>query len=353
MLAFILCLVPAVSVSAVGGQPAAGESQSLNESEKDALSEVLNGIEAQKAMLGKSIPGVENVDFNYLCLGKPIRSYIYANDTFELGQAMYPITYNDELVFWAIENEGKFQISTGLTREVNNCLGKDIAFTLIYDRNNAYLYADDTFIWLAGWTDAVDSRSVLEPETVILDNVPETVSLSEKLEWKYSAAVAREPVYYGCNVAYVPQYPYDELCWSAVLVCITNYCKGMSLEIEEPAQYYCQSEDDYDHGVGDVNVPGVFAHYDMDYTYRNETPSDSVIGKNIRADYPVYAGWVTNGGNHHATCIYGINVVGGSIYIMDPEFGFTSASVSRNGYSYVSSYSDEKLTLINLVCHSW
>lgn len=350
--ALILCLAPAASVSAAGGQPAAREPQALSESEKASLSEALNGVEAQKNMINELIPGLEDMDFSRLCVGKPVQTYIYANNAFEPSQAMYPITYNDRLIFWAIEDEGKFQITTALVGDINDKLEGSVAFSIVYDRNNAYLYSNNAFTWLANWADAVGNRSLLEPDAVILEKL-ETVSFSEKLEWEYLPAVAREPIYYGCNVEYVPQ-KLSNLCWAATIACIMNYCKGESHTPEEFAIYYFVSDDEtvYNDGVGDVNVPKVFAHYNMDYTYKDKTPSDSVIGHNIRSDYPVYAGWVTSSGNHHATCIYGINAIGGYVHIMDPEVGFTSASAGSNGYSYVGK-SSERLTLIHLVCHSW
>lgn len=133
---FILCVEMTITASA--SEPIF----SLNEDEEASLFEVINDIEYQKDLLGLS-----DVNFNELCIGAPVQTYIYKNDTFENGIQMYPITINNNLIFWAIKHDGKFQVTTALTSEVNEKIDANTPFSIIYDKNSSYLFVDGRFVF--------------------------------------------------------------------------------------------------------------------------------------------------------------------------------------------------------------
>ena len=93
--------------------------------------------------------------------------------------------------------------------------------------------------------------------------------------------------------------------------------------------------------------------YGIDYTYSNQVPSDGIIFDNIYNGYPVQATFEWSNG-YHDVVIYGINTIGGYLYIMDPEFGFCEATYDLSaGYTYVSGYSGVTLTLDRATCKYW
>ncbi len=92
--------------------------------------------------------------------------------------------------------------------------------------------------------------------------------------------------------------------------------------------------------------------YQLLYVYKDQVLSDGVIIKNIKNDYPILATFNYPGGNHDVV-IYGINITGGYIYVMDPEYGFCSVNITSSGYQYVSGYSGTHLTQSSAACRYW
>ena len=107
MLALLLCL----SFCSVGY--ATEVNSSLTPSQTSQLLSIVSDLEPQKSMLGLS-----NVDFNNLYLGEPIQTYIYTNDTFVKSHDLFPVLYNNTIVFWAYDNNGNIQISAGLSSKI-------------------------------------------------------------------------------------------------------------------------------------------------------------------------------------------------------------------------------------------
>lgn len=335
----VFCLGMAVTAFA------AEDPSVLSESERIALAEALYGVEVQKDQLG-----LADTDFNNLRLGGPVQTYLCRNNMFESGWVMYPIIDNEKLILWAIENDGKFQLTAALVDEVNNEINNEMPFAIVYDKESVYLYAKDTFTLLAISAVEDDSRSVLDID-LAEDCVLKTVALSENTDFEYSSSVGRMPIYYGCDVKFVTQNPPSTTCWAATIACIANYKNGTSLSAISVVQGYYGTSN-YNREFYDGEVPNVLSGYGLSYVYRNEAPSNNVILENIITGYPLYSSWVASG-VRHAVCLYGINSAGGYVYIMDPEYGFTSAIDSGGTYTYVSGYSGTTLTLDRAVCHSW
>lgn len=344
IISFILCME--LSITALASESVFG----LREDEKASLFDVINDIEYQKDLLGLS-----DVNFNELCIGAPVQTYIYKNDTFENGIQMYPITINNNLIFWAIKYDGKFQVTTALTSEVNDKIDANTPFSIIFDKNSSYLFVDGEFVFLRESDIEDDTRSVISTSLSTLNDIQDadilTTTLSANCKLNYSGSVARVSNYYGCNVSFVSQNPPSNLCWAATIACIVNYKKGTSLSAVSVAQGYYGSGD-YNYGLNISYVPGILANYGLSYSYQNITVTSNVILTNLMNDYPIYSSWVYPGGAH-AVCIYGVNPVGGYLYIMNPASGFTSATATEGGYTYVSSNSGATLQLYRAVCHNW
>ncbi len=340
---FSCVLVMAICFTLVLPTMAAEQHLWVSDEQMASIGDALVGVEAQKTQLG-----LEEIDFTELCVGVPIQTYLYVNGVFEADRVMYPIISDNQLIFWAIEENGKFQITTALVKQINQIIEPNQPFALVYDRNSCYLYADDSFTLLYCSDMEVECRSVLNPDAALPEYELETASFSENSTLEYRGNIAREPVYYGCPVGFVGQSPYKSLCWAAVVASIVNYCKGKSLTAESVAKAYYGDSSDYDMGIYPNEAPGIFYDYGLIYVYQSTPPSENTILANIQSDYPLYGRWAHSGG-YHATVIYGINVSGGYIYIMDPEIGFTSASVNSSGkYTYVAGL-NTTLTLVGAV----
>lgn len=234
--------------------------------------------------------------------------------------------------------------------EVSRAVENDQDFTIVYDRNSAYLYTDNQFTLLAVSAVEDTTRSVLNVESLNVSGL-ETASFSRHTVWVYEPAAARTPVYYGCDVKFVSQNPPSYICWAATIACIANYKYGDLLTAVTVAQGYYGTSD-YDKTINDSFAPDILAKYRLSYVYEDQVPSNNVILENIKDGYPLYTSWVAPG-VRHAVCLYGINSVSGLVYVMDPEFGFATASYSGGSYTYYSGYGKVTLTLNRAVCHSW
>lgn len=341
---FVLCVE--LTITALASESAFD----LSEDEKASLFEVINDIELQKDVLGLS-----NINFNELRIGAPVQTYVYKNNTFEEGIQMYPITINDKLIFWAIKYGGKFQVTTALTGEINDKVDADTPFCIIFDKNSSYLYVGNSLVFLRESDIEDDTRSVIASDFAAWDALQDagllTTTLSSCSALGYTGLIGRASNYYGCNVSFVSQNPPSNLCWAATIACIANYKKGTSLSAVSVAQGHFGTVN-YNQRLSLSDAAGVLANYGLSYSYRNTSVTSNVILTNLMNDYPIYSSW-SYSRDSHAVCIYGANPVGGYLYIMDPESGFTSASLSGGAYTYVSNYSGVTLQLNRAVCHYW
>ncbi len=342
-----LCCCSCISALAVELAP-------LTVAEQAELSMALQGMELQKEHLD-----LNDTDFSQLQVGEPVQTYIYTDNMFEVSHVMYPILDGDKLIFWAIKNGHKFQLSTGLVDEVNDAIGCDDAFAIIYDKVGCYLYTNNTFTLLKVSANENDLRSVLTSTTAV-DVQLETVSLSKNADLTYSPVMTRDPIYYACNVSYVSQNAPSNMCWAATIACIVNYCNDMSYTAVDVAQAYYESTNYnvYNNGISTSAAAVCLNSYGLNYTYAPTAPSTSDMLNNIRMGYPLYTSWdiMANGANtgrQHAACIYAVNYASGYAYVMDPENGFVCASAGTDGYSYISSDDAYTLVLARGACYEW
>ena len=340
-LAVVLCFNLGGAITSAS----ATNSSLLSEEQMLALADALSGVEVQKEMIC-----LDDVDFSSLQLGNPIQTYVYINETFEPGYMLYPIMSHTDLVLWAVNLDGQFQLTTALVSEVNSLVDTGKSFALVYDQDSAYLYMDGTFFLLKASVLDNPSRSVLDP------NMPcdtlQTTALEGKDFLPHDRQITRAQRYFSCNVKVTLQTPYDSLCWAAVTACISNYLYGTNLTAEKVAQKYHGSIIDFNKYVLDQNVQGVLDTYDIPYSYRLNVPSDDIILNNIKNNYPLYSNWRYAIEGKHANCIYATDIMNGYIYIMDPLVGFISVPPSSSGgYSYVQS--GDTLTLYAAGCRYW
>lgn len=317
----------------------------LSQSERVLLIDALSEIEPQKDAWG-----LANVDFTNLNVGLPIQTYNYVEGTLESSHVMYPLTVDDRLVLWAIPIGGQFQITNGLASEVNTAIDFNTPLALIYDASNAYIYSDQYFSHLKHFDQEIDSRGVLNTNTRLTVEGINTISLSQKAFLGYEKTnndMHRAiPMNYSCNVSYVTQHPYNNLCWAASVACIVNHVNGTSLDAVTVAKRYFGNTD-FNRDIGEDNLTEKIQGYGLSY-YQACTGGnfDNKIIDSILADNPVGAVFDVINGPYHAGVIYSINVISGRIQVMDPEFGMTTASLSEtNDYVYVSSYSNATLEL--------
>lgn len=240
LLPFILCVEMTLTVMA--SEP----SSELSEEEKASLMEAISDIECQKEILG-----LTGIDFSELCIGAPVQTYVYRNNTFEEGMRMYPITFDNQLIFWVINQDGKFQVTTALTSEVNDKIDVDTPFSIVFDKNSSYLYVGDSLVFLRESDIEDAARSVIASDFAAWDALQDadllTATLSSGSVLGYTGLTGRASNYYGCNVRFVSQNPPSSLCWSATIACIVNYKKGTALSAVSVAQGY--------YGSGDYDKP--------------------------------------------------------------------------------------------------
>ena len=323
---------------------------SLSSQETESLISVLNDFEQQKSNLG-----LNNVNFYNLYIGNPIQTYIYKNNTFTESHKMYPILEDGTLVFWAYKQSGKFQLTTGLTKEVNSLIINKNPFAIVYDVDKAYAYCNGEFFLLAVSPHKDNTRSVLNT-----NNFDEEINLEVSDFTKLSSITfrsSRAGTTYKLDVDFVSQdlsslgISTSNICWAASAACIVNYVKGKSLTAVDVAKSHKGSGNFNDFLIF-TEFPSVIDNYALYYTVKSSLTSDNTVLGNLQSGYPIASNWTT--GTYGHTCvIYGINIISGYYYLMDPAVGFTSAVVGSNGYTFVDSSSGATFTLGEAACYSW
>ena len=62
----------------------------------------------------KSVWELSEINFSDLCIGEPVYAYDYINDSLQFSRKLYPITVNDQLVLWAIADNGKYHSESSI-----------------------------------------------------------------------------------------------------------------------------------------------------------------------------------------------------------------------------------------------
>ncbi len=327
--------------------------------EENAIIDVLSAIETSKDRFG-----LESIDFEDLEIGNAIHIYDYINEEFVDTRVTFPLILNGELIAFAtefkIQNEVFFQISTMLANEVKDYIDSSSSIAFVYDRYGCYLYEDGKFKFLFESDMVFDERSVLNLDELnreTLNNIESNnYSQIELLQYTSEIPISRMPnTRYECAVDKVLQPSGSNICWAACVACISNYVNGTNFTAKSVAKDYWGN--DYDYGLA-LNYVADFMYdsYDLYYTYKNKVPSDSVMTKNIKNDYPILAGFVIDYGSHtgrHAVVVYGIDTVKGYIYIMNPTNGFDTATATSDGYAYYTQSGNYLSTFNRSACYQW
>lgn len=317
------------------------------------INATLKSVECIKDQLGFS-----GIDFEELSYSNSIFAYDYTDGGIVYNSEFIPLLYRDELVAWVIKTEDSiYQFSTALVDEINEILVNNMQFAIIYDIDTSYLYDGEYLYPLAEVSLLVEDRVELENAQVLeaFEVLLGCINNSTDLQYTSTINNARTPIYYSCNVSFVTQEPPSNMCWAASAACIANYLNGTNLTAADVAKSWYDTTiySEYNYGLTIGLQDDVLEEYGIDYIYRNQVPSDGIIFDNIYNGYPVQATFEWSNG-YHDVVIYGINTIGGYIYIMDPEFGFCEATYELyGGYTYVSGYSGVTLTLDRATCKYW
>lgn len=331
------------------------------EGEENISSETLAGIQDALAVieLVRAEYGLEDVDFEKFLVGNKIYMYEYSLSGMNELRVAYPIFIGKELVTLAVDaGNQKYQVMTVLAERIRDL---DIQYVaIVYDAEGCYAY-DGSIFYLLGENDVIlNGREKIseidygeaEWNTLKLANLEGVTSLN----YVSSMIGERAQTYFSCNVGYMTQKPYHNICWAATMATIVNYVKGMSLSAVTVAQARFGGTD-FDHGLStDMVASFMNSVYQMGYTYHDYVPSNNIMTNNIQSGYPIYGSFIwTNGSSSgsHAVTVYGINVVSGYITVMDPEFGSATCYFGNQGYSYVSAFSGSTLTFARANCKYW
>lgn len=326
----------------------------VKEEAAGGIFKALQNIEPCKAEMG-----LGDIDLQMITIGEKIYSYIYTNKSFEENYSFYPLFYNHSLKALAIlidEEENIYQITTSLVDEINSMVEKDEGFALLYDSDGCYIYGEEKGLRLLdNFEGEISERDSLEDKknsvgfsNIKLSSMRQNTGENYLSVSKRSNAYYGTPSYYKCDVKYVSQSKFN-ICWAASIACIVNYLKGTNLTALEVAQSNGANLND---GLTPERQETILRKYGVSYTYANKFPANSVILRNIKAGYPIKAGFQSNG-SYHAVVVYGVNLPAGYISLMDPQIGYETAVQYSKGYKYVSGYSGAEFTSNNAICKYW
>lgn len=318
---------------------------------KNKIIEALQAIECTKDKMGLSNVNFEDFEISE----KPINAYIFANNSFEKKFEFYPLFIYGELTAFAIKigsgSDSTFQVTTALVSNIINNSIAELSIALIYDDDCCYLYNGDELIILTEFSDKNTNRSDIAVNKENIDFSAIQINDIEQLELigYTNQNIARTPVYYECDVDYVPQEPYDSICWAASISSITGYILDMEPSDAEFVAWFHYG-DDFNRPLPRGDEVTVLGYYDITYLYSTTAPSGSVILNNIINGYPIFAGFESSS-TGHAVVLYGINFISGIYYIMDPLFGFCSVTYKSGvGYAYTNPNSGNEFRFRYATC---
>lgn len=347
VISIILSIILIFSVSAVNTR-----AETDKASDAPGIISALNAAWSVKEQMGLS--GVDLEDITY---SDSVMAYDYTYEGLVFNSEFIPIKYEERVIGWVIKklSDGEifYQFTTAFAQEVNRIADDDTEFAIIYGYGASYLYDGKEIYTIGkvsipvGGRKALESAEQLEYENAALRSIVE----SYELPYRNPGINGRAPVYFSCNVTKVSQKPYNNLCWAASIACIVNYLKKANHTAVSVVKDLRGSI--IDEGLYPAEEIEVLKKYGVSYTYKYSDPSANVMLKNIQNGYPIYASFKHMNG-HHASVVYGVNIMAGYFYVMDPIDGFCNGSYSpANVHMYVSPSSGLAMVLDNASCMYW
>lgn len=251
----------------------------------------VNQIKTALTFVGeaKSVYGLDDVDFNNLELGSSIITYEYIDGAFkELGE-MVPIFSDSEIVASAFAvGDGSYSIETILATGINEMGFDDVA--IVYDRDEAYLYNGSDFVLLEK-----SDISITERDDIDLIDLKDkehhiaTTNLNDEARIRLNLNDRQARVtlpFVECDVKYVTQLPYNNLCWAACIAMIKNYKSGTSLTAPDVSRTYFGTLKN--EGIDVYQIQTCMRNnYGLYYTYKSSEPAENIIFRNLSEGYLV------------------------------------------------------------------
>lgn len=330
-------------------QSALGDTLAASDLDDKAISlaSTLSGIEANKFGTG-----LEDVDFSSLSICQPICFYEAVDGYLRELEPRYPILdQNANIRMFAYDIGAESMIvTTALAKQINAALSNDDEIAVVYDSDGCYLLKSSgdlinigTSSYVVPARDSIKDFSTIDVDGVTFSTIDEIRSI-DALVSSFSQT-ARSVL----QVGYVTQNPPSNLCWAACVASIANYRNGGSRTATSVVQAYYGSS--YNRRLPNPQFPSVLSANGVSgYTYYSSWPSDGIVNSNINAGYPLVGTLSVDGNTQstHAVVVRGCSILV-EIYVMDPEFGFTTAAKMGAAYVYSSGYSGALLKTIAVV----
>lgn len=358
-LTFVVSLWMAIPVSATN----AAETTSTSHLSQPALFDVLRYVETQKAQFG-----LENVDFSTLSIGNPIQTYEYTCNGLQQLQPIYPILDGNRIVMIAQNTaDGSCQISTGLANKLNDSCPNSIA--IIYDCDGAYLFDGTVFTQIYENTEPIQSRAALSDltfsdntgsfslnseATIFNSNTIILTDLNNASPLNYTSSVNRS-IIYSCDVDFVPQIK-SNVCWAACMACISNYVRNTSYTAANIVNYIYTHEtvnlkqgetsNNFTRELSDVASYMRDDFYLSKYVFCTDYISTNFVLTSLQKDRPLIVNFYPVNdlaATKHALVASGINVTSSYLTLMDPNYGFITASHNGSYFTYTSPTSSKTM----------
>lgn len=314
---------------------------SINDMKYQKIVDALHATEYIKNDIGLS-----DINFSDFAVGDAIYAYDYIDSGYVKTREYFPLFINNKLTAFAIQtgtgDEEQYQITTALVSEINaitNISQTNAAF--VFDRIAAYIYTNDSIDILKKFDEEIENRDIIDCVDYNTISAVHLHNCNKQYDLNYF--IVAEPhvqTYYSCNVSYVTQNPYTNLCWAACVAMVANYKKGTSLTAQGVAQTYFGSNSSFNYTCNMNNTTNVLVNtYKVSGYVCREVLSNDAILNNLMNNYPILGGFINQSNpSFHMIVIYSTNVTNGDTYAMDPMRGRfkLSYSSSTNRYYYVS-----------------
>lgn len=310
-----------------------------DKTEEIPINEIISTLSSVER--SKDVWGLTELNFENLCIGNPIYTYVYSSGSFTENAKIYPISNDNQLILLAVDYNGMITITTQLVETLKNIVDFDDPFTIIYDSYGCYILTDDSRTQVVEYD--VDHESAdlssLPDNNLYLRNEIKLTKLADCQPLPYDATpiaqYTNEPYYYSsCAVPAVNQLPDRSICWAACVASIVNYRTGTNLTAKDVAIRVHGAN--YNQGYKAEYIAGLLSTYGVSYQAQRFYPTDYQIFINLDYNYPLYGRWIQPDGKpQHACLICGIDSRNKRLTLMDPMGGvFSIASFHGDDYYY-------------------